>query len=179
MSSAIIFPHAEEYNNNFAYSVVRKGHNCLLWAAGVKEPLSVCSRLSELNYKIGDVGSAFLQKIGELYTEGLIPYNSLNLVKVESEDSLPESSTHIFKVFGFRTAQVWNQDFGFYMDVPGDFHVIRGEKEPDGSISWEHKFGWDENPRRLTEEDVEALEADYGENYVLYAFIPHWGKEPR
>lgn len=173
MPSNVNFPSAREYRtpSSSPYSCVRKGHNCLLWATGVKEPFSLYSSIAILDDKL-DVGTSFLRKVDELYDKGLITYNSSNLTLIESESDSPEYSTIFFKVFGFRTAKIWNREWECYFDNPGDFHVIRGEKQPDASIIWEHKFGWFESPRELTKSDARELEDDYGSNYVLFAYAP-------
>ena len=168
-----LFPSAKEYRDHCSspYSCVRKGQNCLIWATGVTEHVPLYSSIAILDDKL-DVGTSFLRKVDELYDKGLIKYDSSNLTLIESEDSFSEDSTIIFKVFGFRTAKIWSREWECYFDRPGDFHVIRGKKQPDASITWQHKFGWVEYPRELTEADAKELDEDYGNNYVLFAYTP-------
>jgi hypothetical protein len=97
-------------------------------------------------------------------------FSSENFRRIASEDAeLSAEEAYVFKVYGFDECSYTL--FGFRMSRY-DFHVMRGLRSTSGEIQWEHKMGWERAPGEVTPEDLEALEEQYHDKFVYFAFTP-------
>ena len=148
------------------------GRNCIKFALGDTSADPKETSAFNIEPEDGDnlesLAQAFLRTVDK--HRGKLGFSSENFRRIGSENmsKLP-SGTYVFKVYGFDDCSYTFMGF----TVPRyDFHVMRGLRSSSGEIQWEHKMGWKRAPGDVTPADLEALEEQYHDKFVYFAFTP-------